>query len=211
MSLLLICFVFYLIGSIPTAYILVKLKYKRQLTEEGSGNIGARNTYDVTKSKFDGIAVMILDYLKGLLPSVWFLYYSGMPAEQILFPAVLLVAGHNFSIWLKFKGGRGLATAAGIMTVIIYMLIVVWFASYFIFNSFIKNVHVSTVIAILILPLTVLTFGKTIVGFSNHQIQALPDPLTFLLIFCSAICFVILLKHISPLIDLYKKRRENII
>ena len=109
------CTVFYLIGSIPTAYILVRLKYNKNLTEEGSGNIGARNTLDVTQSKSDGIIVLLVDLLKGLLPSLFLIMYSELNREEMILPMTLLVAGHNFSVWLKFKGGRGLSTAAGVL------------------------------------------------------------------------------------------------
>ena len=132
------CLVFYLIGSIPTAYILVKLKYKKNLTEEGSGNIGARNTLDVTQSKSDGVIVLLVDLLKGLLPSLFLIMYSELNREEMIIPLTLLVAGHNFSIWLKFKGGRGLSTAAGVFIAVDFLIVLIWLAAYFLAEVFVK-------------------------------------------------------------------------
>ena len=99
-----------MIGSIPTAYILIKIKYGKNLSEEGSGNIGARNTLDVTGSKADGIIVLLADLIKGLVPAFLLITYGDLGKWQLIIPLTLLVAGHNFSVWIKFKGGRGLAT-----------------------------------------------------------------------------------------------------
>lgn len=189
---------FYLIGSIPTAYILVRLKYNKNLTEEGSGNIGARNTLDVTQSKSDGIIVLLLDLLKGLLPSLFLIMYSELNREEMILPMTLLVAGHNFSVWLKFKGGRGLSTAAGVFISVNYMIVLIWVAAYFLTGIFIKNVNVSTVIALLVLPLTLIIFPGFILNFINPLLIG-NNELAFCLILVISICTVIILKHIKPL------------
>jgi len=206
MSYFFVCLVFYLIGSFPTAYLLVKLKYKKSITELGSGNVGARNTLDVTNSKSDGVIVLLIDFLKGALPVFWFLYYSSFESRLIILPAVMLLAGHNFSIWLKFKGGRGLATAAGIMAVINFTLIIIWLTLYFVLNKLIKNVHISTVIALILLPLTIIILQPFILKFNNPVFANIEDQFRFLFSFTSAISIVILLKHITPVLDLLKKK-----
>ncbi len=207
MSYFFVCLVFYLIGSFPTAYILVKLKYKKSITELGSGNVGARNTLDVTNSKSDGVIVLLIDFLKGALPVLLYLHYSSFDPELIIIPALMLLAGHNFSIWLKFKGGRGLATASGIMTVINFTLIIIWLTLYFVLNKLIKNVHVSTVIALILLPLTIIIFQPVILKFNNPVFANIEDQFRFLFSFTSAISIVILLKHITPVLDLLKKSK----
>ena len=207
MSYFFVCLVFYLIGSFPTAYILVKLKYKKSITELGSGNVGARNTLDVTNSKSDGVIVLLIDFLKGALPVLLYLHYSSFNPELIIIPALMLLAGHNFSIWLKFKGGRGLATASGIMTVINFTLIIIWLTLYFVLNKLIKNVHVSTVIALILLPLTIIIFQPVILKFNNPVFANIEDQFRFLFSFTSAISIVILLKHITPVLDLLKKNK----
>ncbi len=207
MSYFFVCLVFYLIGSFPTAYILVKLKYKKSITELGSGNVGSRNTLDVTNSKSDGVIVLLIDFLKGALPVLLYLHYSSFDPELIIIPALMLLAGHNFSIWLKFKGGRGLATASGIMTVINFTLIIIWLTLYFVLNKLIKNVHVSTVIALILLPLTIIIFQPVILKFNNPVFANIEDQFRFLFSFTSAISIVILLKHITPVLDLLKKSK----
>lgn len=202
-----VCLIFYLIGSFPTAYLLVKLKYKKSITELGSGNVGARNTFDVTNSKTDGIVVLLIDFLKGALPVLWFLNYSSFEPEQILLPAVLLLAGHNFSIWLKFKGGRGLSTAAGILAVINFTLVIIWLLLYFILYKLIKNVHISTVIALILLPLCLIILQTFILRFDNPAFSGIEDQFRFLFSLISSVCIVILLKHINPILDLMKKKK----
>ncbi|HQY21437.1 MAG TPA: glycerol-3-phosphate acyltransferase [Ignavibacteria bacterium] len=192
------CLVFYLIGSIPTAYILVKLKYKKNLTEEGSGNIGARNTLDVTQSKSDGVIVLLVDLLKGLLPSLFLIMYSELNREEMIIPLTLLVAGHNFSIWLKFKGGRGLSTAAGVFIAVDFLIVLIWLAAYFLAEVFVKNVNVSTVIALLILPLAFIIFPGFILNFINPLLTGYNEQ-AFCLILVISVCTVIILKHIKPL------------
>ncbi len=208
MSYAVVCIVFYLIGSIPAAYIVVKFRYKKDITTEGSGNVGARNTFAVTKSKLDGTIVLAIDFLKGLLPVIWFLSYSDFFPQSILIPAASLVVGHNYSVWLKFKGGRGLATAAGIMIVINYLLVIIWLVTYFIFNLFIKNIHISTVIALLILPLTILVFPEFILKFTTVSVANISGSKIFLAELSAVISVIIMTKHIEPLRELIRNRKQ---
>lgn len=206
MSLIIISIIFYLIGSFPTAYILVKYKYRKNLTLEGSGNIGARNTFDVTHSKIDGIIVLVIDFLKGLLPVLWFLNYSGLEPDLILIPSIFLLAGHNFSVFLKFKGGRGLATGAGIMVAINFMLVIIWLIFYSVAGIFIKNVHVACVVSLILLPLPVIFFQELIFQFNNPVFSGLNNQFQFLFSFCASICIIILVKHIEPVLELISKK-----
>ena len=125
-----------------------------------------------------------------------------------MIPAILLLAGHNFSVWLKFKGGRGLSTAAGIMAVINFTLVIIWLILYFIMYKLAKNVHIATVIAIIMLPLSVIVLQSIILRFNNPVLAGIEDQFRFLFSFISAICIVILLKHISPILDLLKAKNE---
>lgn len=104
----------YLIGTLPSAYIIRRLSSGKDISDEGSGNVGARNLYDVTGSKWLGIAALVLDALKGVL-AIWLasILYGDLFAAKA-FIGVGAVVGHNYNIFLKGKGGRGLATALGI-------------------------------------------------------------------------------------------------
>lgn len=205
MSIILICILFYLIGSFPTAYLIVKFRHKKSILEEGTGNVGARNTFDVTNSKFDGALVLLIDFLKGLLPVLWCFNYSGAAAVLVLFPSVFLLIGHNYSVWLKFKGGRGLATGAGIMTIVNFTLVIIWLILYFVLNRIIKNVHISAVITLILLPVSIVFFQGFILEFNNSHLQGIENQFQFLFAFCSCVCIVILLKHISPILEIFKK------
>lgn len=209
MSLIIICIVFYLIGSFPTAYLLLKYKYKKNIINEGSGNVGARNTFDITNSKLDGALVLIADFLKGLIPVLWYLNYSGYEIQMVVFPALFLLAGHNFSVWLKFKGGRGLATSAGIMVAVNFTLVILWLIFYFILDRLIRNVHISTVIALILLPLSIVFLQDFILKFNNPVLRSIEDPFSFLFSFCSAVCIIILMKHISPIMALIHKKSDS--
>jgi glycerol-3-phosphate acyltransferase PlsY len=102
----------YLIGSIPFGYILVRLFMKQDIRTTGSGNIGATNVARTAPGL--GIATLILDALKGFLP-VWFIcrYISG-GTMLVSLAALFAVLGHMFPAWLGFRGGKGVATAAGV-------------------------------------------------------------------------------------------------
>ena len=104
----------YLLGSIPTGYILFWLSEKKDIRKFGSGNIGFANVTRV-KGLSLGIPVLIFDFLKGFLP-VWvglkFFDNAVLASVGGLFACV----GHIYSIYLKFKGGKGFATALGVFT-----------------------------------------------------------------------------------------------
>lgn len=207
MILFFICIFFYLIGSFPTAYILVRLKHKKILTQEGTGNIGARNTYDVTNSKVDGIVVFIVDFLKGLVPTFWFLKYSELDPRLILISSVFLLLGHNYSVWLKFKGGRGLSTATGIMVIVNFAVVILWLIFYFAAEKLINNVHIASVIALIILPVSIVFFKDLIMQFNNSSLPGVNNQFPFLFSFCSSICLIVLVKHISPVLKILKNKK----
>ena len=101
----------YLIGSIPTGLLLGKA-YGIDVRKEGSGNIGATNLYRTVGRKV-GIITLIGDCLKGLLP-VLLVKFSALPPEFAAWVGLAAFCGHVFSLFLKFKGGKGVATALGV-------------------------------------------------------------------------------------------------
>jgi glycerol-3-phosphate acyltransferase PlsY len=117
---IIVAVVSYLIGSIPFGYILVRLFKKQDIRTTGSGNIGATNVARTAPGL--GIATLLLDGLKGFLP-LWFLgrhilisYDADVSGGVMLLSlaALFAVLGHMFPVWLKFHGGKGVATAAGV-------------------------------------------------------------------------------------------------
>jgi len=101
----------YLIGSIPTGLLLGKA-YGIDVRKEGSGNIGATNLYRTIGRKV-GIITLIGDCLKGLLPVV-IVKISSLPPELAAWVGLAAFCGHVFSVFLKFRGGKGVATALGV-------------------------------------------------------------------------------------------------
>lgn len=116
----------YFIGSFPSAYVYVRMFSGRDVRSEGSGNVGTLNSFQVTKSKSIGILVLITDYLKGFLPIYFMLFVIRTDFSLIMLGSFALILGHNYPLWLKFKGGRGLATGAGIFTIINFYVVAGW-------------------------------------------------------------------------------------
>jgi glycerol-3-phosphate acyltransferase PlsY len=108
----------YFSGSIPFGVIITRVFAKKDVTAEGSGNIGATNVARVAGKKL-GALVLVLDALKGALPVYVALLVA--PGEYVVHVGVALTAflGHVFPVWLKFKGGKGVATAMGVLVVLL--------------------------------------------------------------------------------------------
>ena len=112
----------FFIGSIPFGYLVGRFFYRTDIRKQGSGNIGAMNALR-TLGKGGAIAVLVLDALKGFVPTFWALtFFRGHldfeplpPGEEIVaaLAAAGAVLGHCFSPWLRFKGGKGVATSFG--------------------------------------------------------------------------------------------------
>ena len=142
---------FYLIGSIPFALILTKLLGLGDIREIGSGNVGATNVLR-TGNKYLAFAVLCLDIFKGLLP---FIILSSLYDTNILHSLFLChfaIIGHIFPIWLKFKGGKGVATYIGFLfglnPYISLLFLIVWL----IIAATTKYSSLGSLVAILIAP-----------------------------------------------------------
>ncbi|HEV2668383.1 MAG TPA: glycerol-3-phosphate 1-O-acyltransferase PlsY [Blastocatellia bacterium] len=115
----------YLLGSIPTGYLAGRLR-GIDIREKGSGNIGATNVFRVL-GKPAGIIVLIIDALKGYAACAWVanLVMNWFPARIGEDDALRITAGlaailgHNFTCWLKFRGGKGIATSAGVLAALV--------------------------------------------------------------------------------------------
>ncbi len=124
----------FLAGSVPFGYLIGKAN-KVDLRKHGSGNIGATNVWRVLGRGW-GLLAFLLDFLKGFLPVLVLERWTGTvgaAAETILVVAALAaILGHNFTPWLGFKGGKGVATSAGVLAALLPaafgVVIVVWVA-----------------------------------------------------------------------------------
>ncbi|MFO1128051.1 MAG: glycerol-3-phosphate 1-O-acyltransferase PlsY [Rhodospirillales bacterium] len=105
----------YLAGSIPFGLLLTRLAGLGDIRRVGSGNIGATNVLR-TGNKGLALATLILDGLKGALPVLLFTGDAGASAWAPMIAGLAAVIGHNFPVWLRFRGGKGVATTLGVLT-----------------------------------------------------------------------------------------------
>ena len=152
MDVFLIGIISYLMGSIPFGLLLTKIFLKKDIREIGSGNIGATNVLR-TGNKTIGYITLILDILKAVAPVIYvkifyqdFLYISSLCA----------FLGHVFPVWLKFKGGKGVATYVGILFAINFYLGIVFTISWFVTFFVSKFSSLSSLVGALSVPVYLL-------------------------------------------------------
>ena len=149
MKLEIIILISYLLGSIPFGFLLTKIFLNKDIRKIGSGNIGATNALR-TGNKTLGYATLILDILKAIIPVIFVkIYFS----EYLYISSLCVFLGHVFPIWLKFKGGKGVATYVGILCCInIYLGIsfgIVWLITFVMF----KYSSLSSIVGALSIPI----------------------------------------------------------
>lgn len=103
----------YLIGSVPTSYLIGKYFHRLDLREHGSGNLGATNAFRVLGAK-SALPVVLVDVSKGFVPAGVFPQIVGAGLGWTLAFGSAAIVGHMFSLWVGFKGGKGMATSAGV-------------------------------------------------------------------------------------------------
>jgi len=114
----------YLIGSLPSAFVVVRLARGTDLRTVESGSVGALNAFRATGAGWVGVVVLIIDVGKGVLAV--FLAGDGAGMATLAMVTAAAVAGHNWPIWLGGKGGKGLATAAGALSLITPLSVPLW-------------------------------------------------------------------------------------
>jgi len=133
-NLIIVAIYSYLLGSIPFGLILTKLFLKKDIRDVGSGNIGTTNVLRTGKKSL-AAATLLLDLLKGYLSVVITFHYF---EDLISYSALLCFVGHIFPIWLKFKGGKGVATYLGVILALSYKFFlifgIVWLVLTFLFR-----------------------------------------------------------------------------
>ena len=163
MELLIIIFCSYLMGSIPFGYVLTKIFLKKDIRDIGSGNIGATNALR-TGNKFIGYSTLTLDVLKAVLPLVFIKFNY---PEYIYVSSLSIFIGHVFPLWLKFKGGKGVATYVGILFCINILFGLVFIFAWFLFYFIFKYSSLSSLLSTLSVPAYILFFldGQNIIFF----------------------------------------------
>ena len=149
MELVLIILVSYLLGSIPFGLILTKIFLKKDIREIGSGNIGATNVLR-TGNKIIGYLTLTLDVLKAVTPV---LYIKFNFPELVYISSLSVFIGHVFPLWLKFKGGKGVATYVGILFSINYILGMIFIFSWLVIFFISKYSSLGSILSSLIIPI----------------------------------------------------------
>lgn len=195
----------FLLGSIPSAYLIVKKTKGINILDSGSGNAGAYNSYEVSNSKFIGLLVLLADTMKGTLSVL---------VPILIYPDIFITAGlsllfavfaHCYNPWLGFRGGRGLATAAGGAVVILPFLFLVWSVLWVIFYLMKKDISLSN-IAATIMALIILFITSDIAVKYTFLV---PENQSTLVILTTAILVIIFIKHIEPLKELISKEKAK--
>ncbi len=161
----------YLMGSIPFGFILTKIFLKKDIREIGSGNIGATNALR-TGNKAIAYTTLVLDILKAVVPVVCVkIFYQ----DFLYIASLCAFLGHVFPIWLKFKGGKGVATYLGILFSINFYFGVIFIISWFITFFISKFSSLSSLIGAASIPIYLL--------FLNQFNQVIFFTIMFVLIF----------------------------
>lgn len=164
---LLVALVAYLIGSVPTGYLVARARGV-DIRSHGSGNIGATNVLRVL-GKPAGILVLVLDALKGatavlLAPRIFASWVS--PEEATLYLPLVAgigaILGHNYTCWLRFKGGKGVATSGGVLAALVPLAFLITLATWILVIAISRYVSLGSVIAAAVLPFaTAFTHART--------------------------------------------------
>ncbi len=194
----------YLIGSVPFGYLSGRLVKGVDIRKHGSGNIGATNVFRVVGKQW-GIIVLILDFAKGFLVVTLLagFFCSLTPAVSIriykIVMAIAVITGHNWTVFLGFKGGKGIATSLGTLLGIVPLAcglaVIVWIGTILIW----KYVSVASLAAFVSLPLFIALFYQQKENF------------LLLVIFSIIVAFFAVYKHIPNIKRLLRGEEKRIV
>ena len=164
MEILIIGITSYLMGSIPFGFLLTKIFLNKDIRKIGSGNIGATNVLR-TGNKIIGFSTLLLDIVKAILPILYVKFYY---SEFIYITSLCAFLGHVFPVWLKFKGGKGVATYVGILFTINVYLGLVFIITWLITFALSKFSSLSSLTASIAIPiyLLILTQFNNVIFFT---------------------------------------------
>ena len=136
----------YFLGSIPFGLVLTKIFLKKDIREVGSGNIGTTNVLRTGKKSL-AVVTLLLDLLKGYFSiTITFIFYENL----ISYSALICFIGHIFPIWLKFKGGKGVATYLGVILALSYKFFLIFGITWLVLSFLFRYASLSSIISSLI-------------------------------------------------------------
>lgn len=196
----------YIIGSLPTAYLVLKRTKNLDITTQGTGNVGAMNSFEVTNSKAIGIIVFLLDFFKGMLP---ILILKILSLNDFSLHSVALIScifSHCYNPWLKLKGGRGLASAAGGTAIIFPFAFGVWVILWVIFYLMKKDITIANVAASVMSIIVIVTSISTAIKYAFPK----PESEAILVLFTLGLLLIIISKHTEPLQELFESMKSSV-
>ncbi|MDX9702486.1 MAG: glycerol-3-phosphate 1-O-acyltransferase PlsY [Candidatus Auribacterota bacterium] len=158
----------YLIGSIPPAYILGRIVKKIDIREHGSGNVGFTNALRVL-GVVPGVTTLVIDIVKGFLP-VWLIGYYGLfvsghcsiPVDVgMALCGIAVISGHNWPVYIGFKGGKGVATGCGVFLAIAPFSTLLTVSLWIIVLALFKIVSIASIIAVSVLPVIMILLHES--------------------------------------------------
>ena len=195
-----LCVMAFLVGGIPFGYLVGGAILKDDIRKHGSGNIGATNVTRLLGWKW-GTLVLFLDALKGLLPTLATkLYLQGGGNQELLIPGVILggiscIVGHIYPIWLKLKGGKGVATSLGVILVIAPLASGIALATFLLVFAATRIVGLASVISVTAFSVAQLV----LMGRTALMVEQLPMTL-----FSTIIPALIVWKHRSNIVRMLR-------
>ncbi len=153
---LLACIFAYLLGSVPSGLILCRAIWHIDIREHGSRNIGATNVYR-TLGKGPGALVFLLDFLKGFLGVTIAMLLVGTPLAMVL-GGIAAILGHSASVFLRFKGGKGVATGLGVIAMLMPVVTVIVFFAWLLIVFLTRYVSLGSIVGAALVPVLAFLF-----------------------------------------------------
>ena len=202
-NIILIITVSYLAGSFPSSYLTGKLLKSIDIRDYGSGNPGAANTFRILGKKA-GILVLSADFLKGFMTlTVIGRFFNPFPDNSAIIMTVsgiAVITGHVFPVWLKFRGGKGVASSAGVFTALYPPLFPASLMIFIISVLIIRKISAASLITAISLPV--------VYRLVNFFLDTIPDPVITVLTI--AVPLLIVIRHRSNIIRLMKRIEPDI-
>ncbi|OEF96022.1 glycerol-3-phosphate 1-O-acyltransferase PlsY [Desulfuribacillus alkaliarsenatis] len=162
----------YLVGSVSFSYIIGKLWKGIDIRQHGSGNAGATNTLRVLGT-VPGIIVLLLDGFKGALAVVIALYISNNDPITMIVAGIAAIIGHNWPIYLKFQGGKGVATTIGVVASLVFIPALLSALIAIVFLALTRYVSLASIIFTVLIPIFILLLDYPITYFVFTIIMAI--------------------------------------
>jgi acyl phosphate:glycerol-3-phosphate acyltransferase len=157
---IILLFFSYLLGSFPTGYIIGKKIKGIDIREHGSKNVGATNVFRTIGKKY-GVIVLMLDMLKGLLPVIIAKNHFSESSEMyIITVGIIAIAGHIWTVFLSFKGGKGVATTAGVFLGLATYPVLIALLVFGIIVYLTHYISAGSILAAIVLPFLILIFNS---------------------------------------------------